>query len=54
VHKLKEKTQFLIITHNFKTMEEADYIYGITMNAPGVSTIYSMKIGEKNRLMPEQ
>ncbi len=53
VHKLKEKTQFLIITHNFKTMEEADYIYGITMNEPGISTIYSMKMTGKNQLVPE-
>jgi chromosome segregation protein len=44
LHKLKEKTQFLIITHNFKTMEEADYIYGISMNEPGISSIYSMKM----------
>ncbi|MCK4835043.1 MAG: chromosome segregation protein SMC [Candidatus Aminicenantes bacterium] len=54
VHKLKEKTQFLIITHNFKTMEEADYIYGITMNTPGISTIYSMKMTGKNQLIPER
>ena len=53
VHKLKEKTQFLIITHNFKTMEEADYIYGITMNEPGISTIYSMKMTGKNQLVRE-
>lgn len=44
LHKLKENTQFLIITHNFKTMEEADYIYGISMNEPGISTVYSMKM----------
>jgi chromosome segregation protein len=44
LHRLKQHTQFLIITHNFKTMEEADYIYGITMNEPGISTIYSMKM----------
>ncbi len=48
VHKLKEKIQFLIITHNFKTMEEADYIYGISMNEPGISTIYSMKMNPEN------
>jgi len=46
LHRLKQNTQFLIITHNFKTMEEADYIYGITMNEPGISTIYSMKMTE--------
>lgn len=44
LHKLKEKTQFLIITHNFKTMEEADYIYGISMNEPSISSVYSMKM----------
>ncbi|MEN8153961.1 MAG: hypothetical protein ABFR75_08040, partial [Acidobacteriota bacterium] len=50
LHKLKEKTQFLIITHNFKTMEEADYIYGISMNEPGISNIYSMKMTSDNSL----
>ncbi|MCU0287450.1 MAG: hypothetical protein MUF15_13785, partial [Acidobacteria bacterium] len=50
LHKLKEKTQFLIITHNFKTMEEADYIYGISMNEPGISTVYSMKMTGKGTL----
>jgi chromosome segregation protein len=44
LHQLKKNTQFLIITHNFKTMEEADYIYGISMNEPGISTVYSMKM----------
>ncbi len=48
LHKLKEKTQFLIITHNFKTMEEADYIYGISMNEPSVSSVYSMKMTSNN------
>jgi len=50
LHILKKNTQFLIITHNFKTMEEADYIYGITMNEPGISTIYSMKMTGKGEL----
>ncbi|MCP4148545.1 MAG: hypothetical protein GY757_12435, partial [bacterium] len=49
LHKLKEKTQFLIITHNFKTMEEADYLYGISMNEPGISTVYSMKMTGKGK-----
>jgi chromosome segregation protein len=51
LHKLKEKTQFLMITHNFKTMEEADYLYGVSMNEPGVSTIYSVKMSDKLKLI---
>ncbi len=50
LHILKKNTQFLIITHNFKTMEEADYLYGISMNKPGISTIYSTKFTDAKPL----
>ena len=45
--KVKESTQFILITHNFKTMEVADYIYGTTMAEPNITSIYSMKMEDK-------
>ena len=46
--KVKERTQFILITHNFKTMEVADYIYGTTMAEPNITSIYSMKMEDKD------
>jgi chromosome segregation protein len=45
--KIKTETQFIIITHNYKTMEVADYIYGTTMEEPNVTKIFSMKLEKK-------
>jgi chromosome segregation protein len=46
--KVKEQTQFLLITHNYKTMEVADYIYGTTMAEPNITSLYSMKLDKKD------
>ncbi|MFC2161611.1 chromosome segregation protein SMC [Acidobacteriota bacterium] len=46
--KIKTQTQFIIITHNSKTMEVADYIYGTTMAEPSITSIFSVRM-EKNR-----
>jgi chromosome segregation protein len=44
---IKSETQFIIITHNYKTMEVADYIYGTTMEEPNCTRVFSMKLEKK-------
>ena len=39
-----QRTQFILITHNRKTMEIADRLYGVTMEEPGVSTLISLRL----------
>jgi chromosome segregation protein len=40
----KAQTQFIVITHNTRTMEAADWLYGVTMEEPGVSTIVGVEL----------
>lgn len=43
VRDMSLKTQFIVITHNKRTMEIANAIYGVTMEEPGVSQVVSAK-----------
>ena len=46
---LKERaqhTQFVVITHNRRTIEQADSIYGVTMGAAGVSRLLSVRVDQ--------
>jgi chromosome segregation protein len=43
---LSRDTQFLLITHNRRTMAHADVLYGVTMAEPGVSSIVSVRLEE--------
>ena len=41
---MQDHTQFILITHNRKTMEIANRLYGVTMEEPGVSKLISMQV----------
>ena len=47
LRQIKTQTQFLLVTHNYKTMEIADYIYGTTMEEPNITKLYSVKFEKK-------
>ena len=44
MRKMADKTQFLVITHRRGTMEEADMLYGVTMQEKGVSTVIELDL----------
>ncbi|MGQ9602691.1 MAG: chromosome segregation protein SMC [bacterium] len=44
IKELSMKTQFVVVTHNKKTMEAASCLYGVTMEEPGASRVVSVKL----------
>jgi chromosome segregation protein len=46
LRELCSQTQFIVITHNRKTMEAADVLYGVTMEEPGLSRLVSVQLTE--------
>jgi chromosome segregation protein len=42
-------TQIIVITHTKRTMEQADVMYGVTMQEPGVSKIVSVTLGGRSK-----
>ena len=49
VKEMSKTSQFILITHNKRTMEMADTLYGVTMEEPGVSKLVSVKLSERTR-----
>jgi chromosome segregation protein len=49
LNELSRNTQFIIVTHNKKTMELASCLYGVTMEEPGVSRLVSVRIDSERR-----
>ena len=50
---MSEKTQFILITHRRGTMEEADVLYGVTMQEQGVSRLLELNVSEVAAKMAE-
>ena len=46
---MSQQTQFIVITHNKRTMEIADVLYGVTMEETGLSRLISVDLNEKER-----
>jgi chromosome segregation protein len=48
IHDMSATTQFVVITHSKRTMAQADVIYGVTMQEPGVSKIVSVNLNRRD------
>lgn len=49
--KYSDETQFIVITHRKGTMEEADVLYGVTMQESGVSKLVSVRLEDSDELV---
>lgn len=50
LEEFKEETQFIVITHNPRTIENADWIYGVTMQEAGVSSIVGVEFNSTTQV----
>ena len=54
IAEMSGQTQFIIVTHNRKTMEMGSVLYGVTMQEPGVSKLVSVRWEESDSSAPKQ
>lgn len=52
VNSLRDRTQFIVVSHQRRTMETADVLYGVSMQADGVSKVVSQRL--ERRHAPEE
>jgi chromosome segregation protein len=46
MEELRDSSQLIVITHQKRTMEVADALYGVTMRGDGVTTVVSQRLRE--------
>lgn len=51
LREFSEQTQFIVVTHRKGTMEEADVLYGVTMEEGGVSKLVSVKLEDEEAII---
>ena len=49
MRRMCDRTQFIVITHRRGTMEEADHLYGVTMQEKGVSKVIELDLDQAQR-----
>ena len=45
MRQFSDRAQFIIVTHQKRTMDAADILYGVSMGGNGVSKVVSRKLG---------
>ena len=54
IRSMTDRSQFILITHNKRTMQIADTLYGVTMEEPGVSKVVSVNLNDMSKLAPKK
>jgi chromosome segregation protein len=54
IGEMSSQTQFIIVTHNRKTMEMGSVLYGVTMQEPGVSKLVSVRWEQSENVSPKE
>lgn len=47
VKEMSQRTQFIVITHNKRTMQMTETLFGVTMQEPGISTLVAVRLGDE-------
>jgi chromosome segregation protein len=54
IRKYRDRTQFIVITHQRQTMEVADTLYGVALEADGTSRVLSRRLGDSKSARAER